>query len=69
MVEMTAFGAAGLAGLALGVWRTPADFLAARPETADFAPAADSARRGAWLDGWRRALGAARAWAHEGETR
>ncbi|HEX8275857.1 MAG TPA: glycerol kinase GlpK [Longimicrobiaceae bacterium] len=69
MVDMTAFGAAGLAGLALGVWRTPEDFLAARPEAADFAPAADPARRDAWLAGWDRALGAARAWAHEGETR
>ncbi len=68
MVEMTAFGAAGLAGLALGTWRSPEDFLAARPETADFAPAADAARRQGWLDGWRRALGAARAWAHRGET-
>jgi glycerol kinase len=69
MLEMTAFGAAGLAGLALGVWRTPEEFLAARPETADFAPAAAPERRAAWLDGWRRALGAARAWADHGEER
>ncbi|HYW07561.1 MAG TPA: glycerol kinase GlpK, partial [Longimicrobium sp.] len=32
MVEMTARGAAGLAGLAAGVWRTPEEFAAARPE-------------------------------------
>jgi len=68
MVEMTAFGAAGLAGLALGVWRTPEEFLAARPGTTDFVPSADPARRGAWLEGWRRALGAARAWAHREEN-
>ena len=30
MVETTALGAAGLAGLALGVWRTSAEFLGRR---------------------------------------
>jgi glycerol kinase len=30
MVETTALGAAGLAGMALGVWRSPEDFLAGR---------------------------------------
>ncbi|MBV9773276.1 MAG: glycerol kinase GlpK [Gemmatimonadetes bacterium] len=64
MVEMTAFGAAGLAGLALGVWKTPQDFQAARPRTAEFAPAAEPSRREEWVSGWRRALGAARSWAN-----
>ncbi|HEX2094626.1 MAG TPA: FGGY-family carbohydrate kinase, partial [Longimicrobiaceae bacterium] len=69
MVEMTAFGAAGLAGLATGFWGSPADFLGARPEAASFEPAVDASAREGWLAGWRRALGAARAWAHDGEVR
>jgi glycerol kinase len=64
MVEVTALGAAGLAGLAVGVWKTPEDFLGARPAETVFAPEA-AAPRGEWLAGWRRALGAARAWAHD----
>ncbi len=69
MVEMTAFGAAGLAGLATGVWGTPEDFVQARPRDAAFQPEADAADRAEWTAGWRRALGAARAWAHNEEER
>jgi glycerol kinase len=65
MVEMTARGAAGLAGLATGVWRTPEEFAGARPEETVFTPAADDAARGEWQRGWRRAVGAVRAWATE----
>lgn len=67
MVEMTARGAAGLAGLATGVWATPEDFHAARPEESVFTPAVDEAARAALLAGWRRALSAARAWAADDE--
>jgi len=63
MVEVTARGAAGLAGLATGVWRSPEELDAARPEETVFTPAADDAARGEWQRGWRRAVGAARAWA------
>jgi glycerol kinase len=63
MVEMTARGAVGLAGLATGVWATPEDFHAARPEESVFTPAVDESARAALLGGWRRALSAARAWA------
>ena len=63
MVEMTARGAAGLAGLATGVWATPEDFHAARPDESVFTPGVDESARAALLAGWRRALGAARAWA------
>jgi glycerol kinase len=66
MVEMTARGAAGLAGLATGVWRTPEDFHAARPEETLFHPAMAADVRDAALAGWRRALGAATAWAQGG---
>ena len=63
MVETTAFGAAGLAGLALGFWRSPDEYLGAREEESVFHPAADAATRQGWLRGWNRALVAARAWA------
>jgi glycerol kinase len=63
MVEMTARGAAGLAGLATGVWATPEDFHAARPEESVFTPAVDESARADLLAGWRRALSATRAWA------
>jgi glycerol kinase len=68
MVEMTARGAAGLAGLATGVWRTPEEFHAARPDETVFAPAADEGARNVALRGWTRAVTAARAWANEEDT-
>lgn len=61
VVETTALGAAGLAGIAGGVWSGPADFLAAR-RTVLFAPREDSGMEVAW-SGWRRAVRAALAWA------
>ena len=63
MVEMTARGAAGLAGLATGFWASPDEFHAARPDESVFEPAADDSGRAALLAGWRRALAATRAWA------
>jgi glycerol kinase len=62
MVETTALGAAGLAGLALGVWRSTDELLAGR-RMARFEPAIDSAERTRRLDDWERAVGAALAWA------
>jgi glycerol kinase len=66
LVEMTARGAAGLAGLATGFWQSPQEFAAARPDEAVFAPAMDAAAREAALAGWRRAVDAACAWATGG---
>ena len=63
MVEVTARGAAGLAGLATGFWASPEEFRAAAPDETVFEPQARPEARGAWMDGWRRALAAARAWA------
>ena len=63
MVEMTARGAAGLAGLATGFWASPEEFHAARPDETVFQPAAGDCGRAALLAGWRRALAATRAWA------
>jgi glycerol kinase len=62
-VETTAYGAAGLAGLALGVWKSPEDFISARGEETVFQPATDRSQRDADLAGWRRAVAAARTWA------
>lgn len=63
VVETTALGAAGLAGLATGVWENASDFLGAAGEATVFAPdMAREDRRVHWK-GWRRALATARAWA------
>ncbi len=61
-VETTALGAGGLAGIALGVWRTVDDFLSHR-RFARFDPALGAADREAQWAGWRRAVAAALAWA------
>ncbi len=62
MVETTALGAAGLAGLALGVWASPEEFLAGR-RFRRFEPQADESQRRAGKDGWNRAVRTALAWA------
>jgi glycerol kinase len=67
MLEMTARGAAGLAGLATGFWKTPEDFRGAHPADTVFHPAAEAAERERLLGGWRRAVGAVRAWASDGD--
>ena len=61
-VETTALGAAGLAGLALGVWPTVDAFLSGRQFTR-FEPTLGRAEREAQWRGWRRAVGATLAWA------
>jgi glycerol kinase len=68
MVEMTARGAAGLAGLATGFWAAPEGFHAARPEESVFNPVMDDAARRQALAGWRRAVEASCAWATGGES-
>jgi len=62
MVETTALGAAGLAGLALGVWRSVDDFLAGR-KFERFEPTMGAVEREAAMGGWRRAVGATLHWA------
>jgi len=63
MVETTALGAAGLAGIAVGIWPDADGFLAARAEPSHFEPAMVDEERNDLLSGWRRAVGAAIAWA------
>jgi glycerol kinase len=65
MVETTALGAAGLAGMALGVWGSTAEFLAGR-RFRRFEPHLSSAERTSGLAGWHRAVKAALAWARDG---
>jgi glycerol kinase len=65
MVDTTALGAAGLAGLASGVWRSAPDFLAAGAEPAVFRPRMMDAERQSLLSGWARAVRAAKAWAED----
>jgi len=59
VVESTALGAAGLAGLATGVWKTAADFMSAR-RYHEFKPGPKPGDR--WRE-WQRAVGATLAWA------
>ena len=63
LVETTALGAAGLAGIATGVWAQGEDFLGALGEARAFEPAMAPDARDALLAGWRRAVGAAMSWA------
>jgi glycerol kinase len=62
VVETTAMGAAGLAGLATDVWEKPGDFLTGRSYQM-FAPQAD--RSGEYA-GWRRAVDSALRWVEFG---
>jgi glycerol kinase len=62
MVETTALGAAGLAGLALGVWESTGQFVQSR-KFRRFEPSMDPAQRRQHMEGWSRAVGAALSWA------
>jgi glycerol kinase len=68
MFETTALGAAGLAGVALGVWDGTGDFLAGRRFTR-FEPGADAGERRRRLGEWERAVSAALAWARTASSR
>jgi glycerol kinase len=56
LIESTAAGAAHLAGLATGVWNSPADLDSARREGRRFQPAMREERREALYAGWQRAV-------------
>jgi len=62
VVETTALGAAGLAGLATGVWKTAAEFVAAR-RYQSFEPGPMPEQT--WKE-WQRAVRATLAWARDG---
>jgi glycerol kinase len=65
LVETTALGAAGLAGIALGVWRSTAEFHAGR-RFSRFEPRLSPSERQVLLAGWHRAVATALAWARSG---
>ena len=62
IVETTALGAAGLAGIASGVWRDSAEFLSVRRYTT-FNPQITERERARLVGGWNRAVAAALNWA------
>ena len=65
IVETTALGAAGLAGLAAGIWQTADEFLATRQFTT-FTPSMRRSDADAAMAGWQRAVRAAVSWARDG---
>ncbi|HUG42140.1 MAG TPA: glycerol kinase GlpK [Longimicrobiales bacterium] len=68
-LETTALGAAGLAGLATGVWEDADAFLGSRAEPDRFTPALDAAARDRLIEGWDRAVATTLYWAssHDGK--
>jgi len=60
LVETTALGAAGLAGLQVGLWKGGDEFLSAQGEPRTFRPRMDRADRERLLEGWTRAVEATR---------
>jgi glycerol kinase len=63
VLEVTALGAAALAGLAVGYWGDRADLEAATGGGTLFEPKLDADRREALYAGWKRAVERARGWA------
>jgi glycerol kinase len=68
MVETTALGAAGLAGLAAGLWRDAEHFMASREDPTIFEPRMNTDERNTLIRGWNRAVQAALAWADGGTS-
>ncbi|MBQ7173456.1 MAG: glycerol kinase GlpK [Clostridia bacterium] len=67
LVETTALGAAGLAGLTTGFWKDREAFRASWRIGAEFSPSMQNEERKKLLKGWHRAVRAAIAWAKEEE--
>jgi len=67
LVETTALGAAGLAGIATGVWQSAADFLGVQEEGASrYEPRMGEEERSQLTGEWDRAVRAAVRWAQDG---
>ena len=62
-VETTAWGAAALAGLAVGVYSSPEDIRAEWQVDRRFEPTLSDGERAALLDGWHKAVATTRSWA------
>jgi glycerol kinase len=65
LLEVTAFGAAALAGLAVGFWPDRAAIGAGDEGARIFEPSMGAAQRDALYAGWKRAVERARGWAEE----
>jgi glycerol kinase len=63
VVETTAWGAAALAGLAVGFWDSPTELAGLRRVDRRFDPSMDPAKREVLLAGWKRAVERSRDWA------
>ncbi len=66
ITETTALGAAYLAGLAIGYWGGIGDIQSQWKLDHRFTPGADADNAPAYLQGWRRAINASKAWADAG---
>ena len=64
-LETTALGAAYLAGLAEGVWSSPADIAGRWRPAAEFEPRAARAEADEAYSGWQRAVARAKAWVED----
>ena len=64
MIETTALGAAGLAGIGGGVWRDAAEFIGTRQFTR-FTPAMEPETSADLMIGWQRAVRSALSWARD----
>lgn len=64
IIETTALGAAGLAGIAGGVWRDAEEFIGTRRFTR-FTPSASRESAQELIDGWQRTVRAALVWARD----
>ena len=61
--ETTALGAAYLAGLATGFWKSPEEVRILWQEDTAFTPRMDAAKRDSLIAGWHKAVGRSRDWA------
>ena len=61
--ETTAFGAAALAGLAIGLWTSPAEIAALRRVERRFEPSSSPGERAVARGAWTRAVERSRGWA------
>jgi len=62
VAETTALGAAGLAGLAAGVWKNTDELREVWSADRAFAPQMEAGHRNAVLEGWHRAVGRSTGW-------
>jgi len=67
IVETTAMGAAGLAGIASGVWRDAKEFMSVRGHVR-FHPQMDESERSGLREGWNRAIRSALFWANNSSS-